>query len=190
MTDLNTTALHSLVSLAGLVVLIFWLYRDYCVDFYRQRMFELRDSLFDEARAGNIRFDDEAYLLLRRQLNRMIRFGHRISLLHLILYLNEFDGEEVPTQFRGRLTGAINSLDDAKKTIYADHVQKMGILTTRHLMMGSPILLMTVFVPIACLVLTTWYARKAILVMRKPLEQLDVAASAYDDCQSHRDLAA
>ncbi len=71
--------LFSVASLAGLVVLYFWLYRDYRIDLFRQRLFALRDELFDLARSGAISFDDRAYGLLRSTLNGFIRFGHRLT---------------------------------------------------------------------------------------------------------------
>ena len=35
-----------------------WLYQDYRTDAFRQKMFNLRDDLFDEARHGKIDFDE------------------------------------------------------------------------------------------------------------------------------------
>jgi len=46
-------------------------------DLLRQNLFEVRDSLFDDARAGKIAFDSPAYRNTRLMLNGMIRFGHR-----------------------------------------------------------------------------------------------------------------
>jgi hypothetical protein len=55
------------------------------LDTYRQGLFELRDELFDYAAVGKIAFDDEAYRYLRRRINVMSRFAHRLTTLDMIL---------------------------------------------------------------------------------------------------------
>jgi len=67
------------LSLIGLWVLFFWLYRDYRVDLFRQRLFALRDELFDLGRTSQIAFHHQAYGLLRTTINGYIRFAHRLS---------------------------------------------------------------------------------------------------------------
>ena len=69
------------LSLLGLWVWFFWLYRDYRVDAYRQRVFALRNELWDYAAAGHISFDDPAYLVVRNRMNGLIRFAHLLSLI-------------------------------------------------------------------------------------------------------------
>ena len=79
-TALGLTALSTTLSLLALWALFHWLYRDYRVDLFRQRMFTLRDQLFDIAASGRIAFDDPAYGKLRSMINGYIRFAHRINL--------------------------------------------------------------------------------------------------------------
>lgn len=55
------------------------------LDCFRQNMFSVRDELFDYAAAGNISFDDPAYVLLRLQMNGMIRFGHQLTLFRVLV---------------------------------------------------------------------------------------------------------
>lgn len=78
------TAASTFLSLFLLWFLFHWLYRDYRVDYFRQRMFALRDELFDLAREGVVPFDHPAYGLLRTTLNGFIRFGHRVRPFTLI----------------------------------------------------------------------------------------------------------
>lgn len=75
--------------MAGLALLVlgflfFWLYRDYRVDLYRQRLFALRDELWDFAAAGDIEFDHPAHRVIRARLNGLIRFAHVLSLTWLV----------------------------------------------------------------------------------------------------------
>jgi hypothetical protein len=48
-------------------------------------MFSVRDELFDYAAAGNISFNDPAYVLLRQQMNGMIRYGHQLTLFRVLV---------------------------------------------------------------------------------------------------------
>lgn len=68
------------LGLCLLAVLVLFLWREHRVDAFRQRMFEIRDELFDFAAEGNISFDDPAYGSLRSLLNGYIRFAHKMSL--------------------------------------------------------------------------------------------------------------
>lgn len=74
-------------SLAALVYMFGFLFRKYHIDAFRQRIFAIRDELFDYAAAGNISFDDPAYKMLRNLMNGYIRFGHRLSLLHIFIVM-------------------------------------------------------------------------------------------------------
>jgi hypothetical protein len=55
------------------------------LDCFRQNMFAVRDDLFDYAAAGNISFDDPAYVLLRHQMNGMIRYGHQLTVFRVLV---------------------------------------------------------------------------------------------------------
>jgi hypothetical protein len=79
-------ALSSAISLMGIWALLLWLYRDYRVDLFRQRMFTLRDELFDLARSGAVSFDHPAYGILRSTINGFIRFGDRATILDFLMF--------------------------------------------------------------------------------------------------------
>src|SRR5690606_22651328 len=68
-------------------VLFFWLYRDYRLDLFRQKLFALRDELFDVAAAGDVGFDSPAYGMLRSTINGTIQYGHQLGFLDLLLPL-------------------------------------------------------------------------------------------------------
>lgn len=70
-----------------LALLALFLFREYRVDRFRQRIFEVRDELFDYAAEGKISFDDPAYGALRGLLNSYIRFAHRLSLTRTVSML-------------------------------------------------------------------------------------------------------
>src|SRR5256714_10642387 len=75
------------LSLLALWIGFFWLYRDYAIDRYRQRLFALRDEVWDFAAAGRVGFNDAAYRLVRDRLNGLIRFAHLLSFTWVVAVL-------------------------------------------------------------------------------------------------------
>src|SRR5689334_20196537 len=74
-----TAALHLLLSLALLWFLIFRLAREYRIDALRDRLFGIRERLFDYAANEGISFENPAYTRLRMLINSLIRFAHRLT---------------------------------------------------------------------------------------------------------------
>lgn len=74
------TSVVTALGLCLLAVLILFLWREHRVDVFRQRIFLIRDELFDLAADGSMSFDDPAYGSLRTLLNGYIRFAHKVSM--------------------------------------------------------------------------------------------------------------
>jgi hypothetical protein len=72
------------IGLCLLAIQALFLWREYRIDAFRQRIFEIRDELFDYAAEGGIPFDHPAYGALRGLLNGYIRFAHKMSLTRSI----------------------------------------------------------------------------------------------------------
>jgi hypothetical protein len=79
--------LHFGVSLFALWLLYFIAWREHRLDAFRQRLFAVRDELFDFALAGEIAFDDSAYITLRNLANGMIRYAHRLNFSRVLVLL-------------------------------------------------------------------------------------------------------
>src|SRR5437867_4829199 len=77
---LLATTLSAWFAAFGLWIYFFWVYRDYRLDAFRQKLFAVRDELFDYAAQGNISFDHPSYRTLRQHLNGMLRFAHRLTI--------------------------------------------------------------------------------------------------------------
>lgn len=93
----NLMAPHGWISLLLLWILFFWLYRDYRLDLFRQRMFSLRDELFDLADSGELSFNCKAYGMLRSLINGNIQFGHQLGFLELVFFC--FVGKREKSKF-------------------------------------------------------------------------------------------
>jgi len=144
----GTQIIHIALSGLGLLalcVLYFWLYREYRVEKFRFELYVIRDRLFDAARKGVISFDHPAYISMRKVINRIIRFGHRVKLLDVLVFgvidgLYPYRREE--DRLPRKLFNAIDTLEDTE----AQHVLQMAFIDTafivcKHMLWTSPTML-------------------------------------------------
>jgi len=83
MTNLYSAAIGFLFLICYAQWHFFW--RPYILEKFRDDLFIERERLFDYARAGKIEFSDDAYLILRKRINSLLRYGHRINFTNLIV---------------------------------------------------------------------------------------------------------
>lgn len=71
----------------ALAIYILWAnyYRSLFCDKYRQKLFQIRDQLFNKAAEGEVSFDDPIYHSLRYIINGLIRYAHKISATSIFL---------------------------------------------------------------------------------------------------------
>lgn len=151
--EMALTALSSLLSLLIICCLVFWGYRTYRVDLFRQKMFWLRDEFYDYADAGNIDFTHPAYGVLRSTMNGYIRFGHRLTLWHFIfsnLLITDEDYERLGS-FEQSWERATTELDEKMKNELEEYRMRMDILAVKHALLAAPEFF-TIF-PIAIVIL-------------------------------------
>lgn len=147
----SQTILFSL-STATLWCMYQWLYKGYMIDHFRQEMFVLRDELFDEAADGLLPFDHQAYCTLRRAMNGCIRFGHKLSLLEVLILTSQTRHDHLDDDsgfsFSKRLDFVSNDLGDETKERLIHYQKKMGQLLTTHLfkMAALPLLVTAIVV--------------------------------------------
>lgn len=121
--------INTFMSLVLLLALLSFAVRAYPairIEEFRQRVFEIRDSLFDEAADGSIGFRDDAYTALRTICNGMLRdaeeltFGHFLS-LNIERRIMEGKGFKRIDPFGA----ALAKLPPAKQGIYKAHSDKL-----------------------------------------------------------------
>jgi hypothetical protein len=77
---------QSVTALALLLVLVLVWRAEQRIDVFRQRMFAIRDELFDFASEGGVDFQHPAYQLLRNSMNGFIRYAHRLTFFQLLTW--------------------------------------------------------------------------------------------------------
>jgi hypothetical protein len=145
MTDLQlTTALETIAGAVSLLFVVFKLVPMYRVDVFRQSMFQLREELFDYAAAGHIRFNDPAYLLLRKLMNGFIRYGHQLTVFRCLMshLIRQLDGGTQHLIWYERWEEATGSIQDkdVRQRMLTYH-NRTAWLIAKHLITGSPLLM-------------------------------------------------
>lgn len=126
---------------------VFWLvyhtqYRECRILYLRERLFEIRDSLFQDAKNGKLSFDDEAYGLIRLTLNGMIRFAHELSFGEVLLAVVYVDikRKDAVAGYKQQWETAYEKLSDEGKEIVDEARMTMHIYMMMHIVKSSVIL--------------------------------------------------
>jgi len=151
MTDAKTLSLllQSCVCIAFLVVVLVKPWSTARLDAFRQRIFALRDELFDYAADGNVSFDEPAYRLLRQSMNGMIRYAHQITFFRVIMTMVEVELmiHTPKSNWSEEWRRAVENIPDpdVRSRLQLFHSRSMQLFANR-LVMGSVFLLALVIV--------------------------------------------
>jgi hypothetical protein len=123
---------------------------------FRQRLFALRDELFDIAREGAISYDHPAYGLLRTTLNGFIRFGHRVRPFSMVCIATAMQRDEIAREavasFLKQWKVATEQLDPALCHRLASILRRTHQVVAEQLVLTS-LLLVLLIVPIVAVTL-------------------------------------
>lgn len=165
-------------------MLLFWFYRDYRVDAFRQQMFSLRDEMFDWADRSSLPFDHPAYGMLRNAMNGFIRFGHRLTIFQVFLmYILVRNGDAKThinaqvSEFSERWNSETTKLDADKKAQLLRYRDRMHFIVIRHLAL-TPIATVTMVLPIFAWTMLAYCFNSMTNWFRRPIDRMDAAAVA------------
>ena len=80
-------ALRSVLALFALWIAVYYLWRDFRNDAFRDHLFSIRDRMFLYAAQDHISFDHPAYTTLRNRMNVLLRHGQDFTLTRMVLVL-------------------------------------------------------------------------------------------------------
>jgi hypothetical protein len=133
----------SVVVVCGLIV-VFKVLPEVQVDSFRQRMFAVRDELFDYAADGHISFEHPAYVLLRRQMNGFIRYAHHLTVFRMLMTIAFHRIRRTPSpsiDWQTQWQDAVNSVQDERVRQRLRNFHYVALtIAMRRLLFGSPIL--------------------------------------------------
>ena len=151
-----------------LLCVLYRCWREHRVDAMRHRLFVLRDELFDYALGGELAFDDPAYVLLRRRINCMLRFAHKISFTRALFMVELMPRALSAEILRGHdqeWKDALGQLlsHDSRERISELH-EEVLMVVVRHVMMGA---IPWMFVILQALILQSLVQRITKALLRK-----------------------
>src|ERR1700733_5370308 len=143
MSSSNLSLIFQSVSALALLLVMLLVWRaEQRIDLFRQKMFTIRDELFDFAGGGGIDFQHPAYQLLRNSMNGFIRYAHRLTFFQLSMTIARWNiTEQVhPLTWHSKWTEALDSLPiNAETELRRFHGRAMDAVA-RHLVGGSFVL--------------------------------------------------
>src|SRR6266487_4848073 len=74
--DMAIEIINLSIALFFLWAFIYYCYRDYRFDRFREELFVIRAELFEFAASGQVPFNSPEYSLLRNFINQLIRYAH------------------------------------------------------------------------------------------------------------------
>jgi hypothetical protein len=129
---------QSCIALLSLGALWFWLFADYRCDKFRQKMFALRDEMFDFVSKEDDGFDLKAYRDLRELMNSLIRFAHRVSFCELLLLSLRSPARRVPSDFSQRFEAGLREIKSGRtKNELKRYHDRAFKLVAGHILTGS-----------------------------------------------------
>jgi len=124
-------------------IFVFKVIPDARLDWFRQKMFSIRDEMFDYAADGNIPFDHPAYTMLRHQMNGFIRYGHQLTVFGCLMTLarRKIEGETRDASWHSEWQKSLDSLssNEVRKSLMTFYQRSMW-LAIKRLLFGSPLL--------------------------------------------------
>ena len=152
----------------ALVCVWYRCWRGYRVDTLRHRLFVLRDELFDHALGGELAFSDPAYVLLRRRINCMLRFTHKISFtqaMFMLAFMPSALSAEILRAHDQEWKDALGQLvsHDSQERISEIH-EEVLMTVLRHVMMGA---IPWMFVILQALIVQSLVQRIKVTLLRK-----------------------
>jgi hypothetical protein len=156
MTELQiANILQTSVVLALWLILVFKILPTRRVDSFRQKMFCVRDEVFDFAADGNISFDDPAYVLLRKQMNGFIRYGHQLTVFRMIMTMaiNTVSGHGAKMSWNEDWESSLVKIqdDDVRAKMRGFH-ERGTTIAVKHLIWGSPLLWLAISLAVGVLI--------------------------------------
>lgn len=125
----------------ALLALLLVLWRRYRIDALRYRLFVLRDELFDYALENDVSFQAPAYVMLRRSINCMLRFAHKMVFTRFLLLLatsSRFERMGMIEEFDRQWQDALDQLGHEEHRKRIEDLRERALLeVSKHMALGS-----------------------------------------------------
>ncbi|MBO6835520.1 MAG: hypothetical protein JJ878_09225 [Alphaproteobacteria bacterium] len=163
--------------LLGLIVMVSGPMRSLVLDYYRQKIYELRDELFDMAHHGEIDFNDPIYREVRAGLHRMIRVLHLVTVPNLItIMLLRVRRNRLRKILHNPMRRAIASTSDPELREKLEALEQLSVrFALRSAILRSPLTAVLAIAVLFCMHMGSDWKRS----LRTPARTLQVNADHY-----------
>ena len=136
-----------LTSMLGLCIFYNWFYLNYRLDMFREKLFSLRNELFDYALENKIGFDHPSYGMLRSLINSTIRYAHKISFTELVVFSvlsrNDEHKNKFTEQYEKKWTDSLKELEPETRDKLFSFKKRFYLEILEYIIFTSPLLLFT-----------------------------------------------
>lgn len=136
-----TEVLLSATVLFGLWWLFFVEYPQLVLDNTRQRLFYIRDHLFEQAANGEVPFESDAYVMIRNTLNGMIQYAHHVrpwTLLAIRWAEARLGSDPQGERFMCEFDAAIRELPLPAQRVAGKTLTAMNVTMLKHVIYATP----------------------------------------------------
>ncbi len=138
--------LRSLFAILAMIFLWQACIRRYLLDSFRQRLFEIRDNLFDYALENKIPFSIDVYVRLRMAINARIRYAHRITLIDLLgglIFANKM--RPVVEEEENKFKNGLAQLSEEHRKHFVEVKERFDKETAFFFLRSNPVVFIAVF---------------------------------------------
>ena len=130
---MNILTFIGLVLFGFLAIRLFYLgpWQSVLTDWYRERLYDVRWSMFKDADTGALSFNDDAYRMLERHINGMIRFAHRVDFWEAVAARKVYQQHSLKPRFARAFSESLSDLPKEKCSIYTSYYTRIHVETTR-----------------------------------------------------------
>ncbi len=178
-----TNFIVTVVSAMGVWTVFQWFYRGYRVDLLKDRLFAIRDDLFDLARHGRVSFENPAYCMLRTTLNGFLQEGPKLGIVTIAMSGRRVSEEQVDS-FRDRWAVAMDELRPSEQEELVRLRDRMNFVILDHVVFSSFAMTMTIL-PVLLWLLLHRIGKSAVTSLRRLtvqwIDRLDSTAMAVGE---------
>ncbi|PTY38574.1 hypothetical protein BGP77_11545 [Saccharospirillum sp. MSK14-1] len=154
------------IALAAFVYLMFKVWPDHVVDYYRDKIFTERDKMFRRAVEGEFSFDDPKYQYARAVLNSLLRYAHEFDFYAVFWGMKKAHIRKVNKQPPVNLLFLPES-SESEDEVANSHELNVFIMRGIFLMTKLLILRQPLFLPVFLLLAVFYWAKNGFHEIRR-----------------------
>jgi hypothetical protein len=180
------------IALFLLWAFVYYCYRDYRLDAFREELFAIRGDLFEFAASGHVPFSSPAYTILRNFTNQLIRYAHTLTMSRFIIvqWLASRDPNCVRNVIQEwKAAVAEMESEETRNNLYAFHTRIVDSIALQLARRSVFLLSLEVFIRLILLLLGSTRRLVEAFFRKEDIERLESCVIETERERSRLDLA-